>query len=130
MWKILLVDDNFVDRKILMNVLKNIAVFDIAVDGKEAIEAHKMSVNDNTPYDVILLDFKMPETDGLCVLQAIRAYEKANGILLGEGVPIIMVTSFTKPSTDAFFNGCDDYLIKPVKTKDLIEKIQKVVKRS
>lgn len=129
MWKILLVDDNFVDRKILMNILKNIAVFDIAADGTEALEAHKMSVTENKPYDVILLDFKMPETDGLSVLQEIRKYEKSQGVLLGEGVPIIMVTSFIKPSTDAFFNGCDDYIVKPIKTKDIIEKIQKVLNK-
>lgn len=128
MWKILLVDDNFVDRKVLMSVLKNIAVFDIAVDGKEAIEAYKLSLEEDNNYDVILLDFKMPETDGLKVLQEIRKHEKSKDILLGEGVPIIMVTSFTKPSTDAFFNGCDDYIVKPVKTKDIIAKIQKVIK--
>lgn len=123
LWRILIVDDNFVNRKLLLEILKNTAHCDVASNGKEGIEAYRMAIQENKPYHLILLDVAMPEMDGLEVLRTIRSYEQSQGITLGEGIPIIMVTAHKDPVFDAFNKGCDDYVLKPIQADVLIDKI-------
>jgi len=123
LWRILIVDDNFVNRKLLLEILKNTAQCDVASNGKEGVEAYRLAIQENKPYHLILLDVAMPEMDGLEVLRTIRSYEQSQGVTLGEGIPIIMVTAFKDPVFDAFNKGCDDYMLKPIQADVLIDKI-------
>ncbi|RKY34251.1 MAG: response regulator [Candidatus Omnitrophota bacterium] len=127
MWKILVVDDDFITRKLTIEMLKEQAMCDTAANGKEAMQAYQHSLDTKQNYDLILLDVSMPEIDGLGVLRLIREQEKEDGVLLGEGIPIIIVTAYKKTFTDAFTQGCDDYLLKPLFAKTLIEKITAMV---
>jgi two-component system chemotaxis response regulator CheY len=124
MWKVLVVDDNMVNRLFLTEVLSAHAVCDVAVNGREAFEIYKGSVIDNKPYDVMLLDIEMPEIDGLTLLGLIRAIEASHGATPETRLPIIMVTAFEEPFKQAFDMGCDDYILKPVDPERLIAKIQ------
>lgn len=119
----MIVDDNFVNRKLLLEILKNTAQCDVASNGKEGVEAYRLAIQENKPYHLILLDVAMPEMDGLEVLRTIRSYEQSQGVTLGEGIPIIMVTAFKDPVFDAFNKGCDDYMLKPIQADVLIDKI-------
>ena len=130
MWKILIVDDNAENRELMAEILRDKAQCDSVPGGKEAIEAYTKSL-EGKPYDLILLDIEMPEIDGLSILRKIRESERERGIEAGagEGVPIIMVTVHKRPFLDAFYQGCTDYILKPVNPLKLIEKIeQKLVK--
>lgn len=129
MWNILIVDDDFVNKKLLLNILKGKAECDVASNGIEAIEAYNASIRENKPYDVILLDIAMPEVNGIQVLEKIRENEEKAGILPPDGTPIIMVTAYKKPFIESFGKGCDDYLMKPIDAKLLIEKIEEKVKK-
>lgn len=129
MWKILVVDDNFVNRKLLIETLKDKAYCEVAANGKEAIEAYELSIKEFRPYDLILLDIKMPGIDGLEVLQNIRENERSRNIMLGEGIPIIIVTAYKQPLLEAFNRGCDDYLLKPIVPETLIKKIEKKISK-
>lgn len=124
MWKILVADDDFVNRKLLVEILKSHAECDVAADGNEAIEAYELSVKQSDPYDVILLDISMPGKDGMEVLTHVRKQEEKKDIMLGAGVPIIMVTAHREPFLDAFNKGCDDYILKPINAQLLISKIE------
>ncbi|MBF0330950.1 MAG: response regulator [Candidatus Omnitrophica bacterium] len=124
MWKILVVDDNAANREFLIELLREYAVCDIAINGREAFEIYKDSVIDNKPYDMMLLDIEMPEVDGLTVLSLVRAIEASAGVVPGEGLPIIIVTAFEEPFKKAFDLGCDDYMLKPVASDQLIQKIK------
>jgi two-component system chemotaxis response regulator CheY len=124
MWRILVVDDNFVNRKLIIEVLKGQAECDIAATGKEAIEAYDLSIENDEPYDLILLDISMPEMDGMAVLEYIRKNELSSGIDLGEGIPIIMVTAYQEPFEAASQKGCDDYILKPIQPETLVSKIK------
>ena len=124
MWRILVVDDDFISRKLISEILKEKANCDVAVNGNEAIEAYNLSLKDNTPYDLILLDISMPEVDGIKVLKTIREMETQKGVTLGDGIPIIMVTAYEKPFVESFKEGCDDYILKPIKADVIIKKIE------
>ena len=62
--RVLIVEDDFVSRKILHNILLDYGECDIAADGKEAVEAFKLALDDNTPYDLICMDIMMPRMNG------------------------------------------------------------------
>jgi len=123
MWKILIVDDAFANRQLILEILKEVAQCDVASNGKEAIEAVNYA-RDKDAYDLILLDIAMPEVNGLEFLHLLRETEKNAGIDLGEGVPVIMVTAHKKPFIEAFNEGCDDYILKPIDAGKLIQKIK------
>lgn len=122
-WRILVVDDNMVNRKLMLAVLQNTAVCDVASNGREAIDKYMLAFQQNTPFHLILLDVAMPVVDGLEVLRVIREHEKKQGVETGKGVFIIMVTAHRETVFDAYNMGCDDYIVKPIRPDILIEKI-------
>ena len=128
MWRVLIVDDDFYSRKLIQETLKGRAACDMAVNGDEALRAIGMACDDDAPYDIVLLDIAMPGMDGISFLERLRAIEFEAGIVLGDGVPVIMVTAYEKPFLTAFNKGCDDYLLKPIDPDELIRRIQAHVK--
>ena len=75
--------------------------------------------------DLILLDFLMPEVNGFEVCKALRANEQTKDI------PIMAVTCLTKEEDiERIFNvGADEYLAKPFKVDDLLEKVHELLAR-
>lgn len=124
MWKILVVDDNYENRALTAEILRDMAQCDMASNAAEAISAYNTSLG-AAPYDVILLDIEMPGMNGLELLRKIRQSEEAAGIPLGEGVLVIMVTVHREPFLEAFYQGCNDYIFKPIDPQKLIAKIKK-----
>ena len=127
MQRALVVDDNFANRQLLIELLNGKFICDVAVNGLEAEEAYHMSVENDKFYDLILLDVAMPEVDGLDCLRAIRVEEKKRNITLGDGVAIIMVTAHEEMFMKAFREGCDDYILKPIDPPVLFQKIEKLL---
>lgn len=119
----LVVDDDFVSRRILQTILSGFGECHVAVDGKEALEAVNQSLFEDSPYDVICLDIMMPELDGQTVLKKIREMEEENGILGSDSVKIIMVTALDDSENirTAFREQCESYLIKPINKEKLIK---------
>lgn len=130
MWKILVVDDNFANRQLMVEVLREDAVCDIATNGREAFEAYQLSLEKKDHYDLVLLDIAMPEVDGLAFLNMVREVEKRANVRVGEGLPIVMVTAFDKPFMQAFNAGCDDYILKPIDPGQLLHKIKMKLQRN
>lgn len=123
MHRILIVDDNFENRQLLAEILREVAECDFAATGKEAIDAYNLSLQKGDPYGLILLDIELPGMNGLEILEKIRESEKNAGIPLGEGITIIIVTAYEKRFLEAFNRGCDDYILKPIDTTILLNKI-------
>ncbi len=124
MWKILVVDDSYDNCELMAEWLREVAECALITTGEDAIVAYKKAIEENSPHDIVLLDISMPGIDGLDVLKAIRAKEEDRGVLLGSGVPIVIVTAYKEPFLDAFNKGCDDYILKPLDPDYLVEKIQ------
>lgn len=127
MYKALVVDDNYINCKLICEALKSFVNCDVALNGCEALEAYSQSLLNDDPYDIILLDIAMPEISGLETLHTIRERESEEGILLGDGIPIIMITAYKEPFLDAFNRGCDDYMVKPIDPEILRQKVKEKI---
>jgi two-component system chemotaxis response regulator CheY len=126
--KILIVDDEFTSRKRLITFLSEYGNCEIAVNGKEAIEAFNNAQNEGESYDLICLDIKMPEMNGQDVLKEIRKIEQENNQTGLDGVKIIMTTALDDIDNikNAFREQCEAYLIKPVSKEKLIATLEEL----
>jgi CheY-like chemotaxis protein len=89
-----------------------------AKNGKEAVEMARI----NPSIDVILMDIKMPEMNGLEATKSIKSFRK--------DIHIIAQTAFAmdEDKRNCTSVGCDDFLAKPIRYKVLIEAIGKFLK--
>jgi len=126
--KSLIVEDDFTSRLLLQTLLSRFGPCHVAVNGKEAVDAFRLTQKDGAPYDLICMDIMMPEMDGQEALHQIRKAEMAQGILSTSGVKVIMTTALDRPKDvfDSFFELCDDYLVKPIDAARLIETLSRL----
>ena len=119
--KVLVVDDSMVMRKVLVGALGRAQITDVdqAGDGVEAVKAVEQA-----QYDLVLMDWNMPNMLGIDAIKAIRA--------AGHTMPIIMVTTEAEKSRviDALKAGATNYVIKPFEPATIVSKIQEVVAKS
>ncbi len=111
--RILLVEDNKVNQRVALLVLKKLGLqADIANNGLEALEAI-----DNTAYDIILMDVRMPEMDGLEATRNIRerfAPEREKPWIIA-----MTASAMTEDKEACFDAGMNDYTSKPVRPQIL-----------
>ena len=117
--RVLIVDDNEMNRKVALGLMEPIGlIMDTAVDGKDAIE--KVTAN---RYDIVFMDHMMPIMDGVEATVAIRGMEDE----YYKNLPIIGLSANALAEARAQFKevGMDDFLAKPIKTKELFKIILK-----
>lgn len=117
--KILVVDDNAVNRKVLRNLLKETQIqVSEAGGGRECVDLVK-----ENRYDLIFLDHMMPEMDGVETLHHIKALPECPC----EKTPIIMLTAnAVSGAKEKYLNeGFDDFLSKPI----VPEKLENMIKK-
>jgi len=88
-FKILVVDDNLTNQKILQKLLEKKGlktIIEFANDGKEALEKFKSAANSEKPYHVVFMDIEMPLMNGLYAAFYMRGFEKERGL---SHIPII-----------------------------------------
>jgi signal transduction histidine kinase/CheY-like chemotaxis protein/HPt (histidine-containing phosphotransfer) domain-containing protein len=114
--RVLIVDDNQMNRLVAAKMLKEFAIqTTMACDGLEAVTAAA-----SFSYDVILMDVRMPNMDGLQATRAIRARESRS-----QPVPIIAFTAnaFAEDVEACRAAGMNDLVVKPVRKTAMIEAI-------
>ena len=123
--RFLITEDDFVTRRLMQKYLSDYGTCDIAVNGSEAVEAFRLAIEENEPYDLICMDIMMPEMDGRQALKAIRQIESENQIDCFNCTKIIMTTSCddNKNIMGSFREGCEAYLIKPVEKDKFLEEM-------
>lgn len=126
--KCLIVEDDFISRKLLQMYLSEYGECFIAADGCEAVEAVREALKENEPYDLICLDILMPRMDGHNALQAIRRIEDEHEIADSHRAKIIMTSALGDPEsiTKAFKKGCEAYIVKPVRKVRLLKEMEKL----
>ena len=119
--KILVVDDNAVNRKVLLNLLKEtqIQVFD-AEGGAECLELVQKNY-----YDLIFLDHMMPEMDGLETLRHIKTFSD----FPCQNTPIVVLTANAVSGAKEKYlaDGFDGFLSKPIVPEKLEQMIQQML---
>lgn len=127
--RILIVEDDFVGRKVMHQLLLEYGECDVAVDGLEAVKAFDLAWAENRPYDVLFLDIMMPNMSGHEALKIIREREKQRGVLPVNEVKVIMASALddVKNVTQSFFQGgASAYLVKPIERRKVIEELRKL----
>jgi two-component system, chemotaxis family, chemotaxis protein CheY len=127
--KMLVVEDDFISRRILQVILAPYGRCDIAKDGNEAIHAFYLGWEEKEPYDLICMDIMMPEMDGQEALQRIRDMEKEMGIFGSQEVKVIMVTALDdlKNVIKAFHDGgATSYIVKPISKQNMMGEMMKL----
>jgi signal transduction histidine kinase/DNA-binding response OmpR family regulator len=118
--RILVVDDSQTNRLVATEMLQEFEFgLDVACDGVEAVTAAR-----KFKYDLILMDMRMPEMDGLQATRAIRAQGGASA-----GVPIVAFTAnaFADDIAACTAAGMIGFLTKPVRKSALLDTIVRVL---
>jgi CheY-like chemotaxis protein len=108
-YSILIVEDNIVNSRVLVNLLKPVGIDTVvASNGKEAVDILQKEPNDK--FDLIIMDINMPVMDGFAATQAIRYDPKFDKI------PILALTALVLDSEKKkmFNSGMNAYLSKPL----------------
>ena len=120
--RILSADDNATNQIVVVKMLQGLGVqVDTVGNGAEAVTAVS-----RFPYDVVLMDMRMPEMDGLQAARTIRSRAGKNDL------PIIAVTAnaFADDVNACFDAGMDDFVVKPIRKKALVDAILRVLRGS
>ena len=126
--RILIAEDDFASRKMILKVLSVYGECDVTVDGMEAIDAFMMALEEKNPYDLICLDVMMPIMDGYQALKNIREIEKEHNIPEDKSAKIIMTTALNEEKNvkKAFELGCTVYCGKPIDVEQLKKILEKL----
>lgn len=119
--KILVVDDNPVDRHLIGSLLSKVAQWEVdyASDGEAALR----QINASNP-DIVVTDMQMPYVDGLQLVKTIRC-EHAH-------IPVMLITSHgsEKTAVEALKNGAASYTPKSALNQDLARTVKQVLQMS
>lgn len=122
--KLLLVEDIAANRKVIQQFLKKTGMnIVVAVNGKIAVESF---AQEGGEFDIIVMDREMPVMDGLEATRNIRQIEEKYDL---KRTPIIALTAhaFTQHKEECLAAGCDEFLSKPVKKRELLHVVEKVL---
>ncbi len=117
--KLLIIEDDKQTAATIKDEMKDYYAVDVVHTGEDG--EYQAEVND---YDVIIIDIRLPDKDGISVCKEIR---KA-----GIKTPILMLTGSleTKNKVSALDSGADDYLTKPFKFAELLARIRALMRRN
>ena len=118
---LLVEDDEDLGELVKYNLEKNQFKVDWVLDGKEALESIKTN-----RYNLIILDLMLPGISGLDICREIRENST------NKDVPVIVLTALSDEDTKVkgFSMGADDYVTKPFSMKELLARIEAVLRRA
>ncbi|MGD1071865.1 MAG: response regulator [Bryobacteraceae bacterium] len=125
--RVLLVEDDFASRLILQSFLSRHGECHLALNGREAVEACRLALEQGQMYHLICMDIMMPEMDGREAVRQVRALEEAQGIVSIARTKIIMTTAVDdlKQVIRCFEEFCDAYLMKPINLANLLRQMKR-----
>jgi two-component system, chemotaxis family, chemotaxis protein CheY len=124
--RILVVEDDYISRRLLCRYLEPFGNCEEAVNGHEAIDAIRRSLAADQYFDLICLDIMMPGMDGQQVLVLLREMEMNNGRPLGKGAKVIMTSAMEENQyiLQAMNASADGYVVKPIEKRSFIETLK------
>ncbi len=124
--KVLVVDDDPIDAEHAEIVLEEAGIqADICCSGKDALHMLEVQHTKHEPYNLVLLDWKMPEMNGLQVAKEIRK-------LYDKETTVIILTSFNwdEIMDEALHCGVDSFLAKPLFASGVIDEFERIARKN
>lgn len=123
--RILIADDDFVNRRFLEKILAQYGEVTAVEDGMTAVAEAVHSMEERQLFDLICLDIMMTKLDGYKSLEAIREAEKKYAVLEEERAKVIMISALDEVALDSIqvCNDYDAYICKPI----VLEKFEKLL---
>lgn len=119
--RILLAEDNKVNQLLVRKIAARFGwALTVVNDGQEAV----YSIDDNDPYDLILMDIRMPRMDGVQAVQAIRRMKSDKG-----RIPVVALTANTGEENEALYRekGMSAIVGKPIDTNMLKQTVDRLL---
>lgn len=122
---ILIVDDNPSDREVLLNIAQRFGWYAQAVENGQSMIDHVLqSLNNQTPVDCVLLDWQMPQLDGL---SALNQLQKKVGNQIMPSVIMVTIEDLEKLQSQITETKPDHILTKPVQASTLFNSVNEAV---
>jgi PAS domain S-box-containing protein len=118
--KILLVEDNLINQKVALGMLRKLGVsVELAVNGQEALE-----ILGRSSFDLVFMDCQMPVMDGY---EATRHIRDPQSPVMDHGIPVVALTANAMKGDreKCQLAGMDDFLTKPIRPNDLAAALEK-----
>ena len=125
--RVLVVEDNATNRAIIMQQLAAAAMKPTSVDNAQrGLQAIREAMAAGTPYELFVLDMKLPDMDGITLARHIRADKNY------QNTPIVLVTSLMSDMAqqEARHAGINAYITKPLRTSDLYRALVRALNQS
>ncbi len=120
--RILVTDDNEANQQLIgIRLIRAGAEVVTALNGQEALDRVRESIEEDRPFDVLIMDMQMPVLDGYEVVRRLRAG--------GFTTPIIAVTAYAMSDDreECLRLGCDDFISKPIEWDRFFAKLIRVL---
>ncbi len=120
--RVLIVDDNAVNLRLLQKIVTVLGCRSVTVSGgREALDI----LANETPFDLVMLDLRMPEVDGMEVVRRVRSGE-AGETVRGIWITIVTADTQTDAREDLFALGCSDFVAKPITLASCVDALRRV----
>jgi len=125
--RILVVEDDYISRRLLCRYLEPYGSCEEAVNGHEAVDAIRRAIAADQHFDLICMDIMMPGMDGQQALVILRQMEAENGMPLGYGAKVVMTSAMEDNQyiMQALNASADGYVVKPIEKRRFIETLKK-----
>ena len=117
-FKVLVIDDDYINRKLLVNILKKNLYEVESIESKDGEDA-LIKLHQNHDIELILLAIEMPKLNGI---EFLTQYINDDTI---PRIPIIAISSNETRQKESLIMGADAFLVKPISEERLMEAIQK-----
>ncbi len=114
--KVLIVDDDFINRKLLQTLLKKHPEVSEALEAENGSDALD-KLKKHSGINLVLLDVMMPIVDGIEFLKIFRSD------MTNAHIPVIVLSTDDTKKTEVYDNGANDFMRKPIKEEELFAKI-------
>ena len=117
--RVLAVDDDLINLKLLKSMLKKSDIISEVVEARNGADAIAI-LKTQFDIDIVLLDIIMPVMGGIEMLRVMRADEELRAM------PVIVLTTDETKKAEALECGANDFLMKPIREKDVMQKIKQL----
>ncbi len=123
MYRILIAEDDPCSSFYIKQLAETHGICHAVANGKKAVDAYVEAMEENEPFDLILMDINMPVMDGLRALKAIRKIEDEKGVSEENQTPVVIISALADDKTieSAFSLKCQAFLTKPLIVQQFYE---------